>query len=195
MSTLHFERQIKYESELDSQFPKEIMEIPGGEHLATCIQCGTCSGACPLSIYMDHSPRKIIAMTRAGFKDDVLDSRTIWLCASCYSCTVECPKQIKITDTMYALKRKAIKENRYPKGFPVPVLAREFFGIVKKTGRNNERNLLLKLYLKTNVLRLFKQIPIGLKLFFKGRLGLKSEKIKKTKQLQTLLDAVERRTS
>ena len=96
---------------------------------------------------------------------------------------------------MYALKRKAIKENKYPKGFPVPVLAREFFGLVKKTGRNNERNLLLKMYLKTNIFRLFKQIPIGMKLFFKGRLGLGSEKIKKTKQLQTLLDAVERRTS
>jgi heterodisulfide reductase subunit C len=195
MNDFQAQQKIKYESELDPSFSEQIHSIPGGEHLTACIQCGTCSATCPLSIYMDYTPRRLIAMTRAGFKEDVLKSFTIWLCASCYACAVECPKQIKITDVMYALKRNAIKEQIYPKRFPVPVLAREFFNLILSKGRNNERKLIIRLYLKTNILRMLKQIPIGWRLVAHGRMGLGSEKIKNTKQLKTLLNAVERGTS
>ena len=191
MSNWQIQQKIKYESDLDSEFSSQIQAIPGGEHLSACIQCGTCSATCPLSIYMDYTPRRIIAMTRAGFKEEVLKSFTIWLCASCYSCSVECPKQIKITDVMYALKRNAIEEKIYPRRFPVPVLAREFFSMIRSTGRSTESILLLRLYLKTNILRMLKQVPIGLRLWSRGRLGLGIEKIKNKKQLQTLLNAIE----
>ena len=143
-------RKIKYESELDSHFAKEIVEKAGCEDLFHCIQCGTCGGACPISAYMDYTPRRIVAMTREGLKQDVLESYSIWLCASCYSCAVECPKQIKITDIMYALKQKAIEEGRYPRRFPVTVLAREFFKSVFAKGRNNEGILMTKVLLQTS---------------------------------------------
>ena len=185
------QRRIKYESELDSNFPQKIQAIPGGEQLATCIQCGTCSATCPLSIYMDYTPRQIIAMSRAGFKKEVLNSFTIWLCASCYSCSVECPKQIKITDVMYALKRDAIEEKIYPIRFSVPILVKEFFNLIRTNGRNNETTLILRLYLKTNILKIFKQIPIGWRLWTHGRLKLRSDRIKNKRQFQALLKAVE----
>ena len=47
-------------------------------------------------------PRQIIAMIRAGLRAEVLSSYTTWLCASCYACTVARPRQIRITDIMYA---------------------------------------------------------------------------------------------
>ena len=191
MREWQIQRRVKYESELDSDFPKQIQAIPGGEHLWTCIQCGTCSATCPMSIYMDYTPRRIIAMARAGFKEDVLKSFTIWLCASCYSCSVECPKQIKITDAMYAFRRLAMDEKVYPKRFPVPVLAREFFHLIRSNGRSNERSLIIRLYLKTNILNMFKQLPVGIRLFLTGRMGLGSEKIKDKKQLRTILNAME----
>src|ERR1700690_1813762 len=91
-----FAQKIKYESELDRTFGERIARLAYGENLFGCIQCGTCSGTCPMSTYMDFTPRKIIAMVRAGFRDEVLSNHTVWICASCYSCTVECPKSIKI---------------------------------------------------------------------------------------------------
>ncbi len=84
-------------------------ERPGCEGVFSCLQCGACSGTCPLSIYMDFSPRRIIALVREGFRQDALGCKTIWLCASCYSCSVHCPRQIHITDVMYSLKREAIQ--------------------------------------------------------------------------------------
>ncbi len=112
---MEIQRTIRYESDRVRGFGREVMSVPGCEELEHCIQCGTCSGVCPLSIYMDHSPRQVMALTRSDFKKEVLSSHTIWLCASCYACTVECPKEIGITDIMYELKQRAIHEGHYPK--------------------------------------------------------------------------------
>ncbi len=183
-------RKVMYEAEVTPDFADEIAAIPGGEKLFTCIQCGTCSGTCPVSHHMDYTPRRIIAMIRAGFKQEVLTSFTTWLCASCYSCTVECPKGIKITDVMYALKRLAIQEGVFPSRFPIPILAREFHNIVYKYGRNSESRLTLMLFLKTNPLQLFKQIGLGFKLWRQGRMGLGVDSIKNKKELRTLLTAL-----
>ncbi len=147
-SGIDIQRRIKYESELDAGFGEKIAGMAYGEKLFSCIQCGTCSATCPVSHYMDYTPRRIIAMVRAGFRDEVLNSVTIWLCASCYSCTVECPREIKITDVMYALKQEAIAAGTYPKRFPIPVLAREFFRGVAANGRNNEGPLMVRLLLR-----------------------------------------------
>jgi heterodisulfide reductase subunit C len=140
---------------------------------------------------MDYTPRKIIQMVREGFKTDVLTSSTVWLCASCYACTVECPKGIKITDVMYALKREAISSNYYPKNFPASVLASNFFKQVLNNGRNSEGPLLLKIYLKTNPFMLLKNMKLGFKLWLRGRISMRTERIKDKKALKKLLQSVE----
>jgi quinone-modifying oxidoreductase subunit QmoC len=180
----------RYAEDINLDFPKEIMALPGGEGLSKCIQCGTCSAGCPLSVYMDYTPRRIISLTRSGLEKDVLKAFTPWLCASCYECQVLCPKEIKITDIMYALKRRAIKKGSYPKRFPVPVLAREFFNMVFKNGRNSETWVVMKLMMKTNPFKLLGMAPQGLKLMKAGRMPLGQEKIKDRRQLQKMLDRV-----
>jgi len=188
------QRRLKYESELDRDFKEKIAEVAHGEQLFRCIQCGTCSATCPVSHYMDFTPRKIIQMVREGFKEDVLSNPTVWLCASCYSCTVECPKGIKITDIMYALKREAITSGHYPKHFPTPLLANNFFSQVLNNGRNSEGPLLFKMYMKSNPLMLFKNMILGFKLWKTGRLSMKTEKIKIKGSLNKLLENIEKAT-
>ncbi len=79
-------------------FVDEIYALPGGEGVRLCIQCGTCSGSCPNASKMDHTPRELIAMARAGMRKEVLSSNSMWLCLSCYLCTVRCPRGIESTD-------------------------------------------------------------------------------------------------
>ena len=184
-------RTIKYESDRVNGFGKEVMSVPGCEQLKSCIQCGTCSGVCPLSVYMDYSPRQVMELTRSDFKNEVLKSHTIWLCASCYACTVECPREIRITDIMYELKQRAIKEGVYPPRFPIPVLAREFTDMVKKNGRITEMVLVMKLFLKTSWLAGMKNWRMGLDLMKTGRLSLASEKIKARGDIARMLDTVD----
>jgi heterodisulfide reductase subunit C len=140
---------------------------------------------------MDHSPRKIIAMVKNGFRDEALKSFTIWLCPSCYTCQVRCPAQIKITDVMYALKRQAIQRKAYPARFAIPVLDREMSNLIASYGRNSELWLILRLYLKSrHPLAMLKMAPLGLKLMRTGRMSLRRESIKNKKQLRSIVNAV-----
>ncbi len=184
-------RHAKSRSRIDSHFADEIASIPGGDRLRECIQCGTCSAVCPLSAYMDYTPRRLIAMTGAGMKDEVLGSFSIWACAGCYACTSACPKQIPITDMMYALKRTAIREGIHPRRFATPVLAREFIGSVDRYGRNTESRLAINLYMKTRPSLLLQDAPLARRLHRKGRMGLKRQAIRQRAQLRTMLAAVE----
>lgn len=170
-------RHIKYQVDARSEWGAEVGNQPGCERLFSCIQCGTCSGTCPVAIYMDISPRRIIALVREGFRDDALASKTIWLCASCYSCSVACPQKIGVTDVMYALKREALSKGILPKDMAVHVLAQEFCSMVARTGRNSEFWLVLRVALRTNPFALFSMIPLAWNLMRKGRLPLRREAI------------------
>lgn len=184
-----FKRHIKYEKDLNRAFRSKITETLWGKDILKCIQCGACSGICPTSLYMDYPPRQIISMIREGLREDVLKSFTIWLCSSCYSCTVNCPQGIKITEIMYGLKRMAIEEEYFPKGFSIPTLAKSFFEMAKKNGRITESQLASKIMAKTGIKKSLSYMPIGLGLLKTGRMSLKTEKISKEgrRQLQELL--------
>jgi heterodisulfide reductase subunit C len=132
---------------------------------------------------MDFGPRRIIALVREGFRRDALSSNTIWLCASCYSCAVHCPRQIHITDLMYSLKREAIQHRLYPRRLPVPVLAQEFCSMVKRRGRSSEFWLVLRMAFRSNPLVLFGMIRTGWDLLRTGRLSLRRERIRNIDQL------------
>jgi heterodisulfide reductase subunit C len=186
---MEIKRTIKYEADRVRGFAQEIMSVSGCEQLKSCIQCGTCSGTCPLSIYMDYSPRQVMALVRADFKNEVLSSRTVWLCASCYACTVECPRQIRITDIMYALKQRAIREGVYPKRFPIPILAKEFSRMVRSKGRITETLLVMRLFLKANWRAVFQSWRLGLGLIRTGRFVARHERIERRAELARMLDA------
>ncbi len=150
-------------------FLEEIFEIPGGEHIKACIQCGTCSGSCPASPQMEYTPRQIIAMIRAGMRDDVLSSNTIWMCASCYLCQERCPAQIKITDVMYALKRLSVKEGKAPP--KAALMAELFVDNINTYGRNSEGLLIMKYYLGKSWGKALSNAGLGMALWKAGRLS------------------------
>jgi Fe-S oxidoreductase/predicted DNA-binding transcriptional regulator YafY len=78
-------------------FHDSLLEIADGEQIRFCLQCGTCSGICPMGYLMDFPPRKMISMVRADVLEEVMDTETIWMCVSCYACAQACPAKIPLT--------------------------------------------------------------------------------------------------
>jgi heterodisulfide reductase subunit C len=113
---------------------------PGDSHLEMCIQCGTCGGSCPSGSAMNHTPRAIFAMLRAGMREDVMKSNTPWMCVSCYYCTVRCPQDIHITDVMYTLKNMALK-SKMVQDSTASDFSRTFIRYVENFGRSFEIGL------------------------------------------------------
>ena len=176
--------------DLSRELLDSVRQLPQGEKIDRCIQCGTCSASCPTSEAMEYSPREIIAALRAGMVDRVIQSNTVWLCASCYSCSVRCPAMIPFTDVMYELKRLAIKRGAYPKKPKNATMAEAFVEVVDKHGRNAETKLIRKYYLRTNPLKALGQIPLAMKLFFRGRLEMFGKKIRGLDGLQKMMAAI-----
>ena len=156
-----------------------------------CMQCGTCSVVCPMTEYMEYSPRVLNAMLIAGSRDDVLQSRAIWACTGCYACTVECPKQLPVTESIYALKRASMRAGVYPRRFITPVLARQFVRLIGKRGRSSEALLSLSLYLRTRPFQLIRYAPVALRLVRRGRLPLRPESVHRPSQLRKILAALD----
>ena len=179
------------EKELRDSLLLQVDNIPGGESIKKCIQCGSCTGSCPVSYTMDITPREIIALFRARDLESILSSRTIWICASCYACTVRCPQGVQVTDILYALKRMAIEQKIFPKRFPAYSLSKSFVYLANRFGRSYEPGLIVAYFLKTDPFNLLGMIPMFLKLFFKGRIGITPKKIKGTKKFSNILQEAE----
>ncbi len=186
-------RTVKYEEELDAGFTNQVASEPGGDAIWNCLQCGTCSAICPVSIYMDKTPRRIIGLIRGGFRDEVLGSLSIWICTSCYACTVECPQQIRITDIMYIAKRMAMKESQYQR-FVVPAVEEAFVKMVRKNGRLTESRMGIKVVRKSGLRSGVAMFPIAWRLMRKHRMSLLHvERMQDPASLRAVLDALEPR--
>src|SRR4030065_874078 len=68
-----------------------------GERFRACLQCGSCSGVCPVGRLMDYPASRMSAGLRADEFDLVMETDTVWMCVSCYACAQICPSKIPIT--------------------------------------------------------------------------------------------------
>ena len=158
----------------------------GISRLEMCIQCGTCGGSCPSAAAMDHTPRLLFAMLRAGMRDEVLKSNTFWVCVSCYHCVVRCPQNVQITDTMYALKSMAIEANLCQDS-TAPDFSKTFIGMVEGFGRSFEMGLASIHYLKHFALRLPGMAPMAIGMLSRRRMTLTPTRIRHLEQLKAIL--------
>ena len=159
-----------------NDFLAEVEErVEEGEWVKMCMQCGVCAGSCPFGPDWEHSPQKIFMMIRAGKRDEVLASDSMWMCTSCYNCVVRCPRKLPITQIMHGLAAYAHRLGLAPKMQPTRRWSLLFWDNCTKTGRVNELKLTLGLYFMDGIVAGFKQAwtlrNIGLGMLLAKRLN------------------------
>jgi heterodisulfide reductase subunit C len=135
---------------------------------------------------MDHTPRALFAMIRAGLREEALSSNTPWICVSCYLCVVRCPQNVRITEIMYALKSMAIREKRYIDA-KAPDFSLTFVDMVDQYGRSYEFGLATRHYLKHFPSRLPGMTSMGYGMLSHRRMQMTPRKIQGLEQMQTIL--------
>lgn len=169
------------------RFLEEVSaQTAGVSRLEMCIQCGTCGGSCPSSEDMDHTPRMLFAMIRAGMREEALKSNTPWVCVSCYHCVVRCPQGVHIADVMYTLKSMAIRAKLYEDA-AAPDFSQTFVEMVETYGRSYEFGLATRYYLKHQKRRLPGMAPMGLGMLTKQRMEITPRRIEQIDQLHAIL--------
>jgi heterodisulfide reductase subunit C len=158
-----------------------------GNAISMCIQCGVCSGTCPVAPYMDDTPRRLIGKVVAGFKDEVLDSNTAWYCASCYHCTVRCPAGIDIAGVMYGLTRYSIWKNRVKQGLIGPTFSETFVKTILRSGRSYEPVLAATYLFTFGVEDFLREAQTATSLMLKGRMPLLPPRIKRLENFRQVI--------
>jgi heterodisulfide reductase subunit C2 len=105
------EDKVIDEGQLDPDFA-ELIRKYGGKDVMTCLQCGNCTGVCPISLKIDYKTRNIIKCCQFGLKKYTLGTQ--WVCATCYRCYEHCPADLNPAEVMIALRHIAVREGIIP---------------------------------------------------------------------------------
>lgn len=156
-------------------FRNEILNLCN-QDVAKCIQCGKCSAGCPISPEMDIQPNQIIRLIQLNDRETVLRCSTIWLCASCETCSVRCPEEIEIATIMDILRKLSLEMN-IPSGEKnIVKFDQIFLDSIKKRGRVHELGLVMRYNFLTG--QPLKDAHIGPLMFLKGKLNLLGHRIR-----------------
>lgn len=156
-----------------------------GEKVSHCYQCGKCSAGCPISFQMDYLPNQIMRMVQLGMEKQVLSSRTIWLCASCLTCSARCPRKIDIAEIMDYLRRRAYKKQLIPLDeTEIPLFNKIFLRNIELFGRLYEMGLIGMFNLLSG--EFFKDMSLAPKMFLKQKIGVFPHKIRNLKEVREI---------
>lgn len=169
---------------LKSPFLK-ILQNDCGEKISHCYQCGKCSAGCPISFQMDYLPNQIIRMVQLGMEEQVLSSRTIWLCASCLTCSARCPREIDIAEIMDYLRRRAYKKQLIPlEETEIPLFNKIFLRNIELFGRLYEMGLIGMFNILSG--EFFKDVSLAPKMFLKQKISIFPHRIRNLREIREI---------
>jgi heterodisulfide reductase subunit C len=155
-----------------------------------CYQCQKCSAGCPVSEFMDYKPHQVIQMMNLRMTDLLLSSRTIWVCASCYTCTTRCPNEVNVAGAMDLLRQTALSGSRPTAEARTVLFHNEFLQNVRTFGRIHELSMIARYKMATKTYSA--DMRLGLAMFLKGKLRVLPSLMKGRKQVSVLFPKVNR---
>lgn len=166
---------------------KVVAEGGEGAAIAACMQCGTCSGGCTNIDRMDMSPRTLVLMVQRGEWEKVLQSNSLWLCTSCYICTSRCPRGVRPSDVIEAVKAIAIRQGIQNDSVRFNQI---FVELIEKRGILFEPELMQKY---GGMSAMLEQARLGIKLALRGKMSPFPDKIKDPKKFSEALTKAEQK--
>jgi heterodisulfide reductase subunit C len=101
------ESQTEIRKEINERLSKLQEEISD-----YCYQCAKCTSGCEAHKLLELEPHKIVALTKRGLIDEMINSEVIWTCMSCFKCRERCPQKVAPVDILFALKNMAVASGK-----------------------------------------------------------------------------------
>ncbi len=163
----------------DQAFVEEVKE-ESGQDPKLCYQCGNCTAGCPYTPYFDYPVSQVMRLLQAGQKETILTSHSIWLCATCETCTTRCPCEIDIAHIMDVLRIIARREG-YVSEKDIKVFYDSFLASLERHGRVFEVGILMGYNLRTG--HIMADAELGPKVLGKGKIHFFPTEIKGKNQI------------
>lgn len=84
--------------------------------LFPCIQCGKCTGGCPISVISPHfNIRKLLYEILNSEGEDIAQKKEmIWDCSTCTTCVKRCPKEVDPADLIISMRSVLVEDGQVP---------------------------------------------------------------------------------
>lgn len=113
-------------NETKKELIENILRI-SGVNTRMCMKCGKCSAACPAFHEMDIHPHKFVSMVEKGDIETLMESKSLWICLSCFACVERCPRNVEPAKLIEAVRLAVIRKQgeNHIKADDIPLLLDE----------------------------------------------------------------------
>ncbi len=87
----------------------EVARI-SGVNPRKCMKCGKCSGACPAYDEMEYHPHQFVDMVDSGRIEELMGSKGIYRCLSCFACVERCPRSVEPAKLIEAVRLAVVRQ-------------------------------------------------------------------------------------
>ena len=168
---------------LDTRLPHQLKD-QSGVNFSACLHCTCCASGCPFRSAMDYAPNEIIRLAQLGFRKEVLESSTIWICVGCNTCSTQCPQGIEMPKVMDGLRQIAIQEGVTIAKPDILNFHQDVIHTISQYGRTHKLGVMIRY--KTRKWDWFSDLIVGFKMFIKGKLDVIPSKVKQIEQVQKI---------
>ena len=169
-----------------------MIEELSGQRISSCFQCGKCTNGCPITFAMDIMPHKLVHLLQYGQIEGVLHSDTVWVCASCETCTTRCPNGIDIAHVIDSLRQLSRLQGIKPDQHSVPIFHAAFLNSIKRHGRVHETEMALTYSIEdAGWLGFLKLTGLGFAMFLKGKVKIRPSRVRAINTVKNLFRKAE----
>jgi Fe-S oxidoreductase len=79
-----------------------------------CIQCGKCTGGCPVARKTVLNIRSLIYQMLVEPEFELKNHEELWDCTACFTCVERCPKDVQPAELVIALRGEMVESGRIP---------------------------------------------------------------------------------
>ena len=155
-----------------------------GTDFNRCYQCRACANGCPFVQAMDYPPNVILRLLQYGMDRQVLESKTIWVCAGCHTCSSQCPMAIDIAGVMDTLRLMAVEQGVAIGKPNILDFHEEVLRSLEHYGRAHKLGIMWRYKVRTR--RWLSDMDTGLKLLAKRKLDLRPSRVKAIDEIKDL---------
>ena len=88
----------------------ETIKRISGVNPRKCMKCGKCTASCPAYDEMEYHPHQFVDMVENGRIDELMASRGIYMCLSCFACVERCPRSVEPAKLIEAVRLAVIRQ-------------------------------------------------------------------------------------
>jgi len=111
MSIVDLTSMAQSQTELRNEINERLAKLQN-EISDYCFQCAKCTAGCEAHKLLELEPHKIVALTKRGLIDEMVNSDVIWTCMSCFKCWERCPQKVAPIEILNALKNMAVASGK-----------------------------------------------------------------------------------